>query len=156
MALKQRILPRVRQQRLRASLSRDEGGTVAIEFAIVLVLLLTVMFGIIAFGFQFATHIALSYAVSEGGRSAVAGLTSTERQQLATDAVNRVLTSFSPLIDPTKATVGVTSEGQTAEGEAIQVAITYSDNRFDIFPFVPAFNATSTVETTFFVADPSS
>ena len=145
-----------RKRGLCAFFRRDERGSVAIEFAIVLVLFLTVLFGIIAFGFQFATHIALSYAVSEGGRSAVAGLTSTERQQLATDAVNRVLTSFSPLIDPTKATVNVSSEGQTAEGEAIQVAITYTDSRFDIFPFVPTFNSTNTVETTFFVADPSS
>lgn len=144
-----------RKRGLCAFFRRDERGSVAIEFAIVLVLFLTVLFGIIAFGFQFATHIALSYAVAEGGRSAVAGLTSVERQQLATDAVNRVLTSFSPLVDPTKATVTVSSEGQTDEGEAILVDVTYSDTRFDIFPFMPALNANSDVQTIFFVADPS-
>ena len=134
----------------------DERGTAAIEFAIVLVFLLSVLFGIIAFGFQFATHIALSYAVSEGGRAAVAGLTSDERQELASDAVNRVLTSFSPLIDPTEATVEVSSEGETSEGEAILVAVTYSDDRFDVFPFVPTLNGSTQVQTIFFVADPSS
>jgi Flp pilus assembly protein TadG len=137
-------------------LLRDERGTVAIEFAFVLVLFLSILFGIIAFGFQFAARIALSYAVAEGGRAAVAGLTSAEREQRADDAVNRVLTSFSPLIDPSLATVDVTSEGQTPEGEAVLISISYNDSRFNIFPFLPSLNATRAVETTFMVADPSS
>jgi Flp pilus assembly protein TadG len=140
---------------LRSFLRRDERGTVAIEFAIVLILLLTILFGIVAFGFQFATRIALSYAVAEGGRAAVAGLTSDERQQRATDAINRVLLSFSPLIDPSKATIDVTSDGETPEGEAIMIGIIYNDERFNIFPFVPSFTANSEVDTTFLVADPS-
>ena len=141
--------------RLCRRFAHGEHGTVAIEFAIVLVLLLTILFGIIAFGFQLATRIALSYAVAEGGRSAVAGLTSTERQQLATDAVNRVLTDFSPLIDPTDATITVSSEGETSNGELIEVAIAYSDDRFNLFPFMPAFSSNWNVQTTFLVADPS-
>jgi Flp pilus assembly protein TadG len=141
--------------RISAFLKRDERGTVAIEFAIVLTLFLTILFGIVAFGFQFATRIALSYAVAEGGRAAVAGLTSTERQQRAAEAINRVLVSFSPLIDPAKATVDVTSEGETDEGEAIKIGIVYSDNRFNIFPFVPSMSTNNEVDTTFLVADPS-
>lgn len=139
----------------RRGLARDRRGTVAIEFAFVLVVFLTILFGIIAFGFQFAARIALSYAVAEGGRSAVAGLTSAERQARASAAVTRVLTSFSPLMDPSKVAVAVTSEGQTSDGEAILVSLTYNDDRFDVFPFVPNFNATRAVETTFLVADPS-
>jgi Flp pilus assembly protein TadG len=134
----------------------DECGTVAIEFALVLVVFLSILFGIMAFGFQFAARIALSYAVAEGGRSAVAGLTSQERQQLASDAVNRVLTSFSPMLDPTLATVTVSSEGMTPDGEVIEIAVTYNDSRFNIFPFLPALNANRAVQTTFLVADPSS
>jgi len=147
---------RARVKRLLERLLGEERGTVAIEFAFVLVLFLSVLFGSIAFGFQFAARIALSYAVAEGGRAAVAGLTSAERQDRASDAITRVLTSFSPLIDPTKATIAVTSGGQTPEGEAIDIAITYTDSRFNIFPFLPAMNASRAVETTFFVADPSS
>lgn len=143
------------QRGARASFLRDRNGTVAIEFAIVLTLLLSITFGIVAFGFQFATRIALSYAVAEGGRSAVAGLTSEERQQRAEDAVDRVLTSYSPLVDPSKATVAVSSEGETGDGELIRVAITYSDNRFDVFPFLPLFQADRAVETVFLVSDPS-
>ena len=136
-------------------LLRDDRGTVAVEFAFVLVVFLSILFGIVAFGFQFAARIALSYAVAEGGRSAVAGLTSTERQSRASTAVTRVLTSFSPLIDPAKATIAVTSGGQTADGEVIDIAITYNDNRFNVFPFLPALNANRAVQTSFLVADPS-
>jgi Flp pilus assembly protein TadG len=143
------------RSRLGAGLLRDRGGTVAIEFAIVTALLLSILFGIVAFGFQFAVRIALSYAVAEAGRSAVAGLTPEERQQRAEDAVDRVLTSFSPLVDPSKAVVDVSSDGQTGDGEVIRIAITYSDNRFDVFPFVPVFEADRAVETVFVVVDPT-
>ncbi len=139
-----------------ARLLRDQRGTVAIEFAFVLVIFLSILFGIIAFGFQFAARIALSYAVAEGGRSAVAGLSSQERQTRASNAVTHVLTSFSPLVDPSKATIAVSSQGQTAEGEAILISVTYNDNRFNVFPFLPTLNANRAVQTTFFVADPSS
>jgi len=121
----------------------------------VLVVFLSLLFAIVAFGFQFAARIALSYAVAEGGRGAVAGLSSTDRQSLARSAVANVLTSFSPLIDPAKATVTVSSGGTTSNGEAIQVAISYSDNRFNIFPFLPSLNAATSVQTIFYVADPS-
>lgn len=136
-------------------LARDQSGTAAVEFAFVLMLLLSILFGIVAFGFQFAARIALSYAVAEGGRSAVAGLTSVERQTRAVAAINRVLNSFSPLIDPAKATVAATSQGQTAQGEAIQLKIDYADSRFNVFPFLPVLSATSQVKTVFLVSDPS-
>lgn len=145
-----------RRNRGASPLLRDERGSVAIEFAFVLVVFLSILFGIIAFGFQFAARIALSYAVAEGGRAAVAGLTPAERKLRAENAVNRVLTSFSPLVDPNKADIDVSSEGQTSEGEAILISITYDDNRFNIFPFLPALNANRAVATTFLVADPSS
>lgn len=143
------------RERHPARLVRDRSGTVAVEFAFVLVLFLSILFGIIAFGFQFAARIALSYAVAEGGRSAIAGLTSLERQSLATTAINRVLTSFSPLIDPARATVLVTSQGQTPQGEAIEIDIGYQDDRFNVFPFLPVLSATSSVQTIFLVGDPS-
>jgi Flp pilus assembly protein TadG len=158
MSTARHLVPRFAHAKRRGAsdMLRNERGTVAIEFAFVLVIFLSLMFGIIAFGFQFAARIALSYAVAEGGRSAVAGLTSAERQSRASDAVTRVLTSFSPLLDPAKATITVSSEGQTAEGEIIQIAVTYNDNRFNIFPFLPTLNANRAVETTFLVSDPSS
>jgi hypothetical protein len=49
----------------------------------------------------------------------------------------------------------VTSGGATAEGEEIDIALSYTDNRFNVFPFLPALNAAASVQTRFFVADPS-
>ncbi len=136
-------------------LLRNEQGVVAVEFAFVLVVFLSILFGIMMFGFQFAGRVALSYAVAEGGRSAMVGLTSQERQQRAGAAVNRVLTSMSPLIDPSKAVVDVTSEGVTEEGEVIDISVTYHDNRFNVFPFMPSLNSDRAVETSFLITDPS-
>jgi Flp pilus assembly protein TadG len=140
--------------RFRRSLG-DERGTVAIEFAFVLVVFLSILFGIVDFGFKFAARVALSYAVAEGGRAAEVGLSSAERVSLANSAVSNVLTSFAPLIDPSKANISVSSEGSTANGEAILVSVSYSDGRFNVFPFLPSLNRASAVQTTFFVADPS-
>lgn len=138
-----------------SSFAGNREGTVSIEFAFVLVVFLSILFAIVQFGFQFAARIALSYAVTEGGRAAAVGLTSAERTGLAQSAITGVLTSYSPLIDPAKATVNVSSLGQSTNGEKISVSIGYSDNRFNIFPFVPNLNAASSVHTIFFVADPS-
>lgn len=146
---------RARARRHFREMLRDARGTVAIEFAFVLVVFLSILFGIVAFGFQFAARVALSYAVAEGGRAAEVGLSSAERVSLANSAVSNVLTSFSPLIDPSKASISVASQGNTSNGEAILVSISYSDSRFNVFPFLPSLSRASAVQTTFFVADPS-
>jgi Flp pilus assembly protein TadG len=138
------------------ALRRDRRGTAAIEFALVLTVFLPLLFAIIAFGFRLATRIALSYAVAEGGRAAVAALSPAERSTLADAAVTRVLTSFSPLIDPAKAAISITDQGPTAEGEAILVAVTYQDSRFAVFPFLPDLAAVQTVQTTYLAGDPLS
>jgi Flp pilus assembly protein TadG len=113
------------------------------------------LFGIVAFGLQFATRIALSYAVTEGGRAAVAGLSDTERESLATSAIGYALNAYSPLVDPDKATVSVTPVGATSNGEMLEISISYSDTRFANLPFVPDLSNLPPVSTTFIVADPS-
>src|SRR5690554_3817646 len=64
-----------------ACFCRDEKGSVAIEFAFIAVVFLTILFGIMSYGFQFATRIALSYAVAEGGRTSVAWLNTSDAAQ---------------------------------------------------------------------------
>ena len=85
----------------------------------------------------------------------MAGLNSAERQSRATTAVSGVIASFAPLIDPARAVISVTSQGATLNGEAIRVAVTYTDNRFNVFPFMPALNGSAVVETIFLISDPS-
>lgn len=133
---------------------RDEGGSVAIEFAFVAAVFLAILFGIISYGFQFATRIALSYAVTEGGRAAVAGLDAGQRETYATNAINRALVAYSPLIDPASATLNF-EETENTEGNRLAIGIDYTDTRFSLLPFIPAPEATMRVETTFVVTDPS-
>lgn len=133
---------------------RDERGSVAIEFAFVAVVFLTILFAIMSYGFQFATRIALSYAVTEGGRAAVAGLDSTQRQDYATAAINNALNAYSPIVNPASATVDF-EETEDASGNRLEIGINYTDSRFSFLPFVPTPEETMRVETTFIVTDPS-
>ena len=136
------------------NIGRDQKGSVAIEFAFVSIVFFAVLFGIITFGFEFGTRIALSYAVAEGGRAAMAGLNTTERESLATTAINDALNAYSPLVDPAKATISFDTSG--TNDSVMKIAIAYSDDRFSSMPFVPSLGSLPPVETTFIVSDPSS
>lgn len=134
-------------------LSSDERATVAIEFAILAPLMFAVLFGLVAFGTQYSKRIALTYAASEGGRAAVAGLDSDNRQALATAAINQSLLAFWPLIDKTKAAISFPTPTQSGE---IVISIAYDDDRLAILPFLPDLTDTAPVQVSYFVSDPSS
>lgn len=55
----------------RRVIRRDESGAVAIEFALVVPVLILIVFGIINFGFVFSQQSTLNNAVREGARRAV-------------------------------------------------------------------------------------
>jgi Flp pilus assembly protein TadG len=138
----------------------DTRGTVSIEFAVLLPIFLAILFGIIVFGIQYATRIALTYAASEGGRAAVAGLSAGESQTLATTAINNALTAFYPLVDPAKVTlppivVKPVSLADGTSGEEIIISIGYNDARFAELPFVPQLGNLAPVSVSYFVTDPS-
>jgi Flp pilus assembly protein TadG len=131
----------------------ETGGTVSIEFAVLLPVFLALLFGVIGFGMQYSARIALTYAAAEGGRAAIGGLDDDERQSLAISAVHRALDSLSPLINPNKAGVDVTFSND-ADGEMVTVSIAYSDNRFAHLPFVPSLDDQAPVKVSYLVADP--
>lgn len=132
----------------------DRGGTTAIEFAIVAPLLFAILFATVAFGVQYATRIAITYAAAEGGRAAVAGLTDSERAQLAQTAITDTLTALSPLVDPAKASVTV-NLGSEGTDKTIAVTIAYSDTRFAQMPFLPDLTGLQPVTVQYYVTDPS-
>jgi Flp pilus assembly protein TadG len=137
----------------------NERGTAAIEFAIVAAVFLTIVFGIIGFGFQFATRIALSYAVAEGGRAAVAGISDAERTTLATEAINRVIEAYSPLVqlDPSYGAGGIVAQanGTTDSGSEKFLIGLKAVPRFTYLPFVPDMSDLPAVEATFIVSNPA-
>ena len=140
-----------------ARLCRDEKGSVAIEFAFIAVVFLTILFGIMSYGFQFATRIALSYAVAEGGRAAVMALDTGTRQQYAEAAMNRALESYAPLVLPDNAIYDLVESPVTLAGVAatqLEITLNYTDNRFSFLPFIPTPDEVMRVSTTYIVTDP--
>lgn len=129
-------------------------ATTAVEFGIVAPLLFAIMFGLIGFGTQFATRIALTYAASEGGRAAVGGLTDAERESLARGAIADTLTALSPLVDVAKATVTFDTSQESTD-QKIAITIAYSDTRFAHLPFIPDLTALNPVTVDYYVTDPS-
>jgi Flp pilus assembly protein TadG len=132
----------------------DARGTTAVEFALVAPLLFAILFGIITFGVQYATRIALTYAAAEGGRAAVAGLKDEERATLAYAAIHNALTAMSPLVDVGKATPLVTPVVDGTQ-ERIAISIAYSDTRFAVMPFLPDLSSMAPVTVQYTVTDPS-
>lgn len=58
-----------------ARVRREEHGAAAVEFALVVPLILILVFGIIAYGYMFSFRQALSQAAAEGARAAVGAST---------------------------------------------------------------------------------
>lgn len=132
----------------------DKTATTAVEFGIVAPFLFAILFGLIGFGEQFATRIALTYAASEGGRAAVAGLTDAERESLARTAITNCLTALSPLVDASKAAVSFDASQESSD-QKISISIAYSDTRFAHLPFLPDLTALDPVSVDYYVTDPS-
>jgi Flp pilus assembly protein TadG len=135
-------------------LAHDARGTTAVEFALVAPLLFAILFGIITFGVQYATRIALTYAAAEGGRAAVAGLTDAQRTSLARTAINNTLTALAPLVNKSATTVNV-SLAADGGNEKINISIAYSDTRFATMPFLPSLTNIAPVTVQYYVTDPS-
>jgi len=76
---------------------RDDRGAAALEFALILPILVVLVFGIIAFGYMLSFRQAMSQAAAEGGRAAAvrpAGTADADRLTAARAAVNDALESY--------------------------------------------------------------
>jgi Flp pilus assembly protein TadG len=132
----------------------DIRATVSIEFAILAPVFFAIMFGVVMFGAEYATRIALTYAAAEGGRAAVSGLSDSERESLATTAIQDTLNAFSPLIESANAVITVNTASESSS-EEITISIAYTDDRFANLPFVPQMSSLPPVTVSYFVTDPS-
>lgn len=74
--------------------ARDERGAAAVEFALVLPVLLALLLGIISFGYMLSFRQSVSLSAAEGARAAAVAptsLTDADRVGRARDAVNAAL-----------------------------------------------------------------
>ena len=93
-------------------LLRETRGTAVIELAITLPLLITMLFGIVAYGDWFFVAHSVQQAANDAARATVAGLSAPERAIIAQDSVKTTLTRTGAL-DPTKASVMINDDGTT-------------------------------------------
>ena len=130
----------------RSTRSRDERGASAVEFALVLPLLVLFLFGIITYGYMFSVRQALTQAAAEGARAAAVAQTGAS----STDAVDAVNTALGGL-NLTCGSAGLvcTPVEESCDGEPcmrITVDYAYADNapvQFQLIPLPDALRFTS-------------
>jgi Flp pilus assembly protein TadG len=74
---------------------RGDRGAAAVEFALVLVPLMLIVFGIISFGMMLSFRQTLSQAATEGARAAAVQIDATKRSTDAVTAVNDAMGDLS-------------------------------------------------------------
>ena len=90
---------------------RSESGATAVEFALILPLLILLVFGIVSFGFAFNRMQGLHAAAREGARlGSVPGVTVGQVQSRVTDALDGVSVTLNgaPAVDACDGSIGDT------------------------------------------------
>jgi len=116
--------------------SRDESGATAVEFAMMLPIFLTLVFGIVVFGSYFAMIHGVQQLAAEAARTSVAGLSDTERNSLATSYVTTNVADY-PLLDATKVNVVAAPSGSDPNVYVVTVNYDASSSFIFSLPFVP-------------------
>ena len=114
-------------------LSRSRSGAAAIEFAIVGPVFVLMLLGIVSYGGYFWMAHSVQQLANDGARAAVAGLSQSERTQLAQSTVTAETTSYAAL----RSSLMTVSE--TEQSQAITVTVNYNaaNSGFWLAGFVP-------------------
>lgn len=114
---------------------RPDSGVAAVEFALISLPFLLLLFAIAVYGFYFAAWVAVRHAAAEGARAAVAGLSVEERTTLATSMVESIFSAYSPVFD-WKPGVDEVTAGVGDCTNCFQVQVTYDLSEFGTIPMV--------------------
>src|SRR5262249_12943907 len=115
-----------------------ERGASAVEFALVSVLLLTLVFGILQYGYFFFQQVSNAHAAREGARQAATGIASCP-------AFKTYVTNRSGSAKPTAIKVATVPATGAKPGDEIDVTVTYNPTKFG-FPFVPFLSGSQSSE----------
>ncbi|ASM74930.1 MULTISPECIES: TadE/TadG family type IV pilus assembly protein [Roseobacteraceae] len=102
---------------------KGEDGATAVEFVLVLPILLSMVFGIICFGQYFAIANSLQQLAAEAARYSAIGITTTERENLANAFITNAGARFTFLGQDKMARTITTFSGTDPDG--IQVSLSY-------------------------------
>ena len=78
----------------RKSVSRHDGGAVAVEFAIIGPMLILLLLGIMVYGGYFLMAHSVQQLANDAARAALGGLSDSERQQLAANCLANELHTY--------------------------------------------------------------
>jgi len=104
---------------IRTGLLRHSKGAVIVEMAVALPVLLTLIMGIISYGDWFLTAHSIQQTANDAARSAISGLTATERQATAI-ATAQTDMRRGGVLNPARATFSVNDDNTT-----VVVAVNY-------------------------------
>jgi Flp pilus assembly protein TadG len=112
---------------------RNRSGAAAIEFAIVGPVFVLMLLGIVSYGGYFWLAHSVQQLANDGARSAVAGLSATERQQLAQATITSEVTSYASL----NASLMTVTESEQSQAITVTVNYNAADSGFWIASIVP-------------------
>ncbi len=112
----------------------DERGAALVEFAIASVVLLTLLFGIISYGYILSFKQGLTQAAAEGARAAAVGADAPTAVARSVNAFNRTCNSGG--LACTYSTQA-TDTGCTANGDCMRVQVTYDWKNHPLLPKFP-------------------
>jgi len=139
-----------------ATVRRGERGAAAVEFALLVPLILLLVFAIIAYAYMFSFRQALSQAASEGARAAVGAQTPAQSTAAAQTAIQGALSTYNMSCTNGNLTCKIsapfsgtlTSSPTTpapscpATHTCVQVYVTYPYRAHSLLPTVPGFGFT--------------
>jgi Flp pilus assembly protein TadG len=116
---------------------RCRRGATAVEFAMILPVFLTLVFGIVVFGSYLAMVHGVQQLAAEAARSSIGGLSDSERSSLATSYVTANVGTY-PLI--VAGNVSVNAATSTTDPNVFIVSVSYNASGTFIYslPFVPS------------------
>jgi Flp pilus assembly protein TadG len=112
---------------------RSRSGATALEFAMVGPVFVLMLLGIAAYGGYFWLAHSVQQLANDGARSAIAGLSQSERTQLATATVDSEATSYASL-NATRLSV---SENESSQAVTVSVSYDASSSGFWAFALAP-------------------
>ena len=118
---------------------RGERGAAAVEFALVVPLLLVILFGIISYGFMLSFRQGLSQAAAEGARAAavtVAGTADATRSARAEEAVESALESYGVTCGGSL-TCDIDVDDRCGSATCVTVELDYAWNDDPLVPIFP-------------------
>jgi Flp pilus assembly protein TadG len=123
------------QKRIRSRLSGQD-GVAAVEFAIVSMVFLVILFGILTYGFIFNLDQSLNHAAEEGARAAISSTSAATAMTQAHAAAKQRLAWMGSRIQDSDIVEGVAACPNDATVSCITVTITYP---WDTRPIIPKF-----------------